>query len=427
MIFCATGDSFINRCIPENDPYIEEIASVIGKAEVRLTNLETTIQDSEGYPAAFSGGTWAKATPAVLDTLKIYGFNLISWANNHTLDYSHGGLIATERHLNRYGFIHAGVGKNLHEASTPKYLECPSGRIALIACVSTFHESWIAGEQRKDEIGRPGVNPLRFETTYIINPKRLNDLKSTAGITNINAEDDLAIEEGFKIPPKEGVFLFGGHQFVAGEQEGKITIPHSGDMKRVTERIKEAVRKADYVLVSIHAHEMKGRSKDQPADYLITFARNCIDAGASAVIGHGPHVLRAIEIYKNRPIFYSIGNFIFHTETVTSQPSDFFEKYGLGAGHNVADALDAMSANYTRGLCVNQRVWESIIPQWCMNNGKLTYLTLHPIELGFELPPYRMGWPRISNTVNILERLAELSKPFGTSITINEFVGNVNL
>jgi poly-gamma-glutamate synthesis protein (capsule biosynthesis protein) len=427
MIFCATGDSFLNRCVPENDPDVGEIASVIGKAEARITNLETTIQDSEGYPAAFSGGTWAKAAPAVLDTLKMYGFNLISWANNHTLDYSHGGLIATQRHLNQYGFVHAGAGKNLHEASTPKYLECPSGRVALIACASTFDPTWIAGEQRKDEIGRPGVNPLRFETTYVISKERLDQLKCTAERTNINTEDEQAIEEGFKIPPKEGVFLFGGHQFVAGDEEGKVTIPHSGDMERVAESIKEAVRKADYVLVSIHAHEMKGRSKDQPAEYLVTFARNCIDAGASAVVGHGPHVLRAIEIYKNCPIFYSTGNFIFHTETVTSQPSDFFEKYGLGPSNNVADALDAMSQNYTRGLCVNPGVWESVIPLWCMKNGRVTDLTLYPIELGFELPPYRMGWPRISKRIDILERLAALSEPFGTSIVLKGSVGKIDL
>ncbi len=44
--------------------------------------------------------------------------------------------------------------------------------------------------------------------------------------------------------------------------------------------------------------------------FLETFSRRCVDAGADAVIGHGPHELRGIEIYHGAPIFYSLGNFL---------------------------------------------------------------------------------------------------------------------
>lgn len=101
-------------------------------------------------------------------------------------------------------------------------------------------------------------------------------------------------------------------------------------------RIDEAKRQADYVLVSIHAHEMEGETKEKPAEFLKTFARACIDQGAHAVIGHGPHIVRGIEIYKNRPIFYSLGNFIFQNDTVSCLPAEFYEKYGLGHDDHIS-------------------------------------------------------------------------------------------
>jgi Bacterial capsule synthesis protein PGA_cap len=48
----------------------------------------------------------------------------------------------------------------------------------------------------------------------------------------------------------------------------------------------------------------------EPRGNLRRWARAVIDAGADAVIGHGPHVLRGVEFYRGRPVFYSLGNFV---------------------------------------------------------------------------------------------------------------------
>jgi poly-gamma-glutamate synthesis protein (capsule biosynthesis protein) len=426
MTFAATGDSFITRRLPSQDSQsFKELASLIHQAEVRFTNFEVTAHHFEGFPSAFSGGTWAIADPAVLQDIKAYGFNLVAWANNHTLDYSYGGLEATERYLNQYGFIHAGVGQNLAEASAPRYLECPSGRVALIAVTATFHESWAAGEQRRDLAGRPGVNPLRFETTYVVSPERLEQLKAIAKVTYINAEHNLAVKEGFAVAEDKDSLTFGKYKFVAGNEEGMVTKPLKKDMQRVLDAIDEAKRQADYVLVSLHAHEMEGEDKSRPAEFLKIFTHACIDHGAHAVIGHGPHILRGIEIYKNRPIFYSLGNFIFQNDTVAKLPADFYEKYGLGHTHNVADALDKRSEGNTKGLGVNPDVWESVIPFWTMENGELKELKLFPIELGYGLPRYTRGWPSLTANSHPLEKLKALSEPFGTEINISGRVGIV--
>lgn len=426
MVFAATGDSFITRPYPNhNDESFCEIQSIIRQAEARFTNLEVTIHDPENFPSAVSGGTWATAPASVLQDIKHYGFNLIAWANNHTLDYSYGGLEVTKRYLDKNKFVHAGVGNNLAEASAPKYLECRSGRVALISITSTFHECWAAGDQRPDVKGRPGVNPLRFETNHVITEEMLEQLKKITEVVDINAENKLAVKEGFLTENDNDTVKFGQYQFARGPKTGTFTKTIKKDFERIEKTINEALRQADYVLISIHSHEMEGDSKDQPAEFLTTFAKDCIDTGAHAVIGHGPHFLRGIEIYKNRPIFYSLGDFIFQNETVPALPADFYEKYGLDHTHTLADALDVRSDNNTKGLGTNPYVWESVIPLWSMENGELTDLTLYPIELGYELPRYRRGWPVLSKNRKILERLNKLSLPFGTDIEIDGYVGKI--
>ncbi|QDS33962.1 CapA family protein [Brevibacillus brevis] len=425
--FTATGDSFITRNLPYRDQAFQEVSSLLHRADVRIANLETTVHDNEGYPSAQSGGTWAMSPPSVLQVMKDYGFNMIGWANNHTLDYLYGGLEATERYLNEYGFVHAGAGKNLAEAGAPRYLECEGARVALIAATSTFHPWWAAGDQRSDSIGRPGINPMRYVMTHHITEEKLADLRAIAESTDINAFNKLLIEEGFMNDPGKEIFLFGNARFMVSDKEGTTTQPHPRDLRRIVKTIEEAKRRADYVIVSIHAHEMKGEEKEVAADFLPAFAKACIDAGAHAVVGHGPHLLRGIEIYNNRPIFYSLGDFIFQTEAVTSQPADFYEHYGLDHTHNVADALEAMSANYTRGLCVHKVVWESVIPLWKMQDGELLELELHPIELGFDQPVHRMGWPKLSGDTSILEGLKTLSESYDTVIEIVDGIGRVRL
>ena len=94
--FTAVGDIFMNRLLPEAGyEGLSELSELISSSEVRFANLETTIHDREGYPFPFSGGTWAMAHPSVLDDLKKYNFNLYNAANNHSMDYSHNGLLAT--------------------------------------------------------------------------------------------------------------------------------------------------------------------------------------------------------------------------------------------------------------------------------------------------------------------------------------------
>ncbi|NMA96362.1 MAG: CapA family protein [Clostridiales bacterium] len=427
MSFVATGDSFITRRLPSKDKSFQEVSSIIKGAEFRFTNLEVTVHKDEGVPYAFSGGTWAKAEPKVLEDIKDYGFNALNIANNHTLDYSSQGLEATQRYLEEYDLFYAGAGKNLAEASRPKYLDCPSGRVAFIAATSSFYASWIAGEQRPEVKGRPGINPLRYETVHYLSEERFQQLKNISQVTGINDARVVSQREGFTLPDPDNVFIFGGHKFSKSEREGLETYPNKTDLNRMINSIGEAKRQADYIIISIHAHPFAGLDKEIPAKFLESFSRACIDAGAHAVLGHGPHILRGIEIYKGRPIFYSLGNFIFQSETVPYLPWDFYEKYGLGFTDNVADALDIRTENDTRGLGADPKVWESVIARWDMKDGIMKRLELYPIEMGYGDPRYKRGWPRLSNNTDILYRLRELSANYGTEIHIEGLNGIINI
>jgi poly-gamma-glutamate synthesis protein (capsule biosynthesis protein) len=417
MTVAATGDSFVTRRIPAGDEAHRELAEWIGRFDVRFTNLEVTAPGTEAFPGAQSGGTWAAAAPPVLGDLRQYGFNALAWANNHTLDYSYGGLEETARQLDRYDWVHAGVGKSLAEAGAIRYMELPAGRAALIAATSTFHESWRAGEQRGDMPGRPGVNPLRFTTTYRISDAQMAQLQAIARETGINDEHDMLAKEGFAAAEPDAI-TFGGHRFVAGDAKGAATRPHPGDMARMLGAIGNAKRQADYVIVSIHSHEIKDGRKDAPADFLREFARRCIDEGAHAVIGHGPHIIRGVELYKNRPILYSLGNFIFQNDSVERLPADFYEKYGLGPEHRTADALDARSGGDTRGLGANPDVWKSVMAGLVFEDGDLVSMEFVPIALGYGTPRYRRGWPRLTDDDGVLVKLKSLSRELGTELTI---------
>ena len=181
MTFIATGDAFTTRRIPADGyPGLEELQEVIGRHDVKFSNLEMTYHDLEGTPAAVSGGTWAMAAPRCLDDMKRYGFNLFTTANNHTGDYGEGGALATIRHLRERDMAFSGTGGNLAEASRPCYLETRKGRVALVSACSTFHIASMAGGQSGEAPGRPGLNPLRFATTYHVTADRFRQVQELA-------------------------------------------------------------------------------------------------------------------------------------------------------------------------------------------------------------------------------------------------------
>lgn len=417
MKILLAGDLFITRRIPQQGyPGFSEIRNFINKHDAKFVNLETTIHDHEGYPSLFPGGTYAMAHPNCLQDVKEFGFNLLNVANNHTMDYCHNGLLATIKHLNDHQFVFAGAGRTLESANAPAYLECETGRVALVGCTSSFHDSDAAGNQSVSMSGRPGVNPLRHKSVYELIPERFEQLESITNELGLNDYHNQAIKEGYLLPRKD--LNIGSFEFVKGKQSGLKTTPWNQDLVRILKSVKEAKKQSDFVIVSLHSHQFKERRKECPPDFIREFAHQCIKVGANVVVGHGPHVLRGIELVDDGVVFYGLGNFLFQNETVSHLPADFYEKYSMPSDETVGSAMDKRSKNNTIGLATNPQAWYSVMPSIEYAQGRIKNIELHPIDLRQELPRSQRGNPVLSKDVEILNDIKELSFAYATTIEL---------
>ena len=361
----------------------------------------------------------------MLGDLFAYGFNTTTFCNNHTMDYAYEGLVKTLEHVEASGLVHSGVGLNLDQASAPAYLDTAEGRVALIgissSCNETYNNVAIAGKQSRRVKGRPGLNQLRVEEVLYVTKEQLETLRSIANETGINAYDDIIRSEGYLPKLAEDAFDFGRNlHFKIGDTARRATSCNKTDLERVERSINEAKLFADYIIIAIHSHQVGGISKEEPAEFLEEFARFAIDKGADAVIGHGPHLLRPIEIYKGRPIFYSLGDFILQNENIPFSPEDAYEAYGLTSDATMHDLFRTRSNGFTRGLQTQRVMFESVIPKWEIKGGKLTSLELVPIELGFGKPRSTNGLPEVTANESILVRLAKMSEKYGTKMEIKD-------
>jgi poly-gamma-glutamate synthesis protein (capsule biosynthesis protein) len=198
-------------------------------------------------------------------------------------------------------------------------------------------------------------------------------------------------------------------------------------MQRIEAEIREAKLQADVVLVSIHSHEYDGDSPNVPAKFLETFSHRCIDAGAQVIIGHGPHELQGIELYNGGVIFYSIGNFIFQTETVSVQPWDAYANRKLPLDMKVGAYMNERSNNGTTGYCVLPEIWNAVMAAWTMEDDQVTEVQLYPVELGQNLPRSQKGVPVMNGSEETLQYLQSLSDPYGTKIEIKDGMGIIRV
>jgi poly-gamma-glutamate capsule biosynthesis protein CapA/YwtB (metallophosphatase superfamily) len=413
-----TGDSIITRklSVYTEAPFLGLIDLIRG-ADAAFTNLEMLFHDYESYPMHQSGGTYMRADPALVRELSWAGFDLVSRANNHAGDYGVEGMRMTSRYVAEAGLVQAGVGDSLEQAREARYLETARGRVALVSVASTFPDHSRASASRGDMPARPGLNPLRFTTTYVLPPNDLAALRSIAKALALNSGDDPA------------ALRFLGGRFVSGGTPAVRTAADEGDLKAIAAVVRGASRLADFTIVTIHAHE-RGASNFEPAEFLPVFAHAMVDAGASVVVGHGPHVLRGIELYKARPILYSLGDFIFQNETLLRLPAENYDQYKLGSDAQVADFNDARSDFDRRGFPAQREIWESVVASLVWQEGALAQLTLHPVTLGFGRPPGERGRPALAEgeeARKIIADVARLSKPFGTTVVIDNGVGRVLL
>lgn len=419
------GDAILTRRVmvfdQPGDPGFAALVKLVRGADAAIINLEESLfrfSEFKGWAEAENGGNWEVAPPEMASELSAMGFDMFARANNHTTDYGVEGMRETNRLLDRLGIPHSGSGNSLGEASRPAYLDTSRGRIALISFTTSFPPMSRAGASRPDMAGRPGVNAVRLNRTIEVDATTFETLRQLAPSWNRSPAPASDVTS-FKLNETAGATEVKKSDRIAATER-----VDARDRDRVLREIRNAVRLSDLVVVSVHGHQ-PGNFSVEPPDWMKELARACLDAGASIVAVHGPHQLRGIEIYKEKPILYSIGNFFLQTETIDPEPADRYEAAGLGPDALVSDYLVARE-HETKGFPSSPKWYESVLALVTFEKGAISELRLVPLDLGQKMPLPQRGTARLAEgekARSILERLQGLSAPFGTRFEIESGVG----
>ena len=359
-----TGQSMIRSDLRINTPTAVAAISPLLKGDVIFTNFEATVIEKE---QSIRDGRFL-SPPGALDALQALGFNLVALSDNHSFDLKVAGVQNTLREVKSRNLAHAGIGNTLEEAAAPGYLHTAKGTVALVAMASG-----LIAEGGSATATRPGVNELR-------------------------------VEAGGK--PNESTSLLPSEP---GNE------PNAEDKQRILQSIREARQHADLVIVYEHNHVFLNRpfgalfgeelpERLAPADWLKKWTHDEIDAGADIVVMHGAPLLHGVEIYRGRPIFFDLGNFIFN--------------------------LPPTNTNLEEPI-----IWESAVAHVEFQGKNLRSIAFQPIvmnKIGQGQPDTQdehtnnlylqtRGLPKLATGDQaryILERLADASRPFGTTVEV---------
>ncbi|EJN02907.1 CapA family protein [Herbaspirillum sp. YR522] len=413
-----------------------DLLALLRNADVTFGNFEGTAIDLRkfgGSPSALSGGSWLISTPAVAADLQQMGFDMVSLANNHSTDWGVEGMRYTSMLFEQAGVAHAGTGETLAQARAPALLTLPTARVSLVALASRFEANARAIDPLGQIPGRAGLNALRTTRFVLVSPERL---KVLAGIRD-------ALPQGMMrrsilaADQKNGTVTLFDVKYRASTGLAEEAVDFTWtmderDRKGILFNVRQAKQTSDFSVVSMHTHE-PGNYCQTPPDFMPTIARQAIDEGADAFFGHGPHQLRGIEIYKGRPIYYSLGNFFFMENQQQPITRDEYEKDKVEP-MSMTEA-EFMEHRRVHGVFKDQIWFESVVAvNRYRGDGQLDSIELHPIEMHWGdtggARDADRGIPRIAHGADaqrILERLQGLSRAYGTEIVIRDEVGHIAL
>jgi poly-gamma-glutamate synthesis protein (capsule biosynthesis protein) len=233
-------------------------SGVLRSAALTFGQLETTISD-RGAPVP-NAKLAMRAPPGLAPALAGAGFDVMSFAGNHCLDWGFDAFDDTLAHIAGAGIALCGAGPSSAEAWRPALAAAGRARVATIAASSILPEGYAATADRR------GCAPLRAHTVY-----------------------EMIEHDQPGTPPRIRTFA------------------DRADKAALLAAIRAARAECDILLLSLHwgIHMVKGSL----ADYQREVAHEAIDAGVDAIFGHHPHIMKGVEFHRGRPIFYSLGNF----------------------------------------------------------------------------------------------------------------------
>jgi poly-gamma-glutamate synthesis protein (capsule biosynthesis protein) len=403
------------------DPALQAVAKHFREADLGFANMEGSLfnlSTFKGWQAAENGGGYPIAPAVLAKDLKSLGITVVSKANNHATDWGTEGLVATLESLKAAGVVQAGAGMTLAQALAPAYLNTPKGVVAFVDTASTFTPMSVACPPPNSRYGRyargcPGISALHVREVHLLPFAQFDKLRSLlGGLRVMSPRQAWSGELGSALAGQgTGDFMVGNTAFRGAPARGLIWEMKPRDFDAVIDSIRQARERANFVLFSIHAHEItpyanpsEGNDFDtaRPASFEPILFHAAIDAGADAVVRNGPHVLGGIEIYKGKPIFYGLGSL-------------FFEFGGSRSYQVPGGPL----------LRFSDAWFQTIVPVTTYRHGKMSEIRLYPVMI--ESSHARTdGRPRpadVAQAQEILERVRALSVRYGTRIRIVNGIG----
>lgn len=268
LSICCVGDLILDEPGPIS-PYFDDCREVLKAQDILIGHVETP-HTTRNLPSCIDIQA-PPSKPEHLEPLRAVGFDVATVAGNHLYDCGPYGVIDTVEKLKKLGIQPVGGGANIAEAKKPAILEKNRLKVGVLSYNATGPKLGWAMSQK------PGANYVSVETSYV--PAR--DMPGC--------------------PAKVYTFLW----------------PES--LKQFQEEVSALRQQVDVVVVCLH----KGNGGDHPRldTYEQPLCYAAIDAGADIIFAHHHHVLKGVELYKDRPIYHGLGNFVCVT-------------YAMTAGHN---------------------------------------------------------------------------------------------
>jgi poly-gamma-glutamate capsule biosynthesis protein CapA/YwtB (metallophosphatase superfamily) len=316
----ACGDVGAKRT--DCDSIFAGCAPALHQADLCFAQLETTI--SERGAKAPNARLAMRSPPAMAAAARAAGIDVMSFAGNHCLDFGYEAFADTLQHAAAAGITLCGAGETLESARRAALLEVSGVKVAMLAASSILPEGYAA------EIDKAGCAPLRAHTLYE------------------------------PIEPDQ-----------PGTPARVKSFADRGDLEALRNGIRAARGVADVVLVSLHWGIHMVRSV--LADYQAEIAHAAIEAGADAILGHHPHLLKGVEFYRGRPIFYSLGNFAIEQphiwDPAITRSASFRNLVGLNPTWNMAQVYMLPPVTRMTGIAKLVRVahdqWDvRFLPAW---------------------------------------------------------------
>lgn len=254
--FAAIGD--VATAADNSEAVFDNVREVLRGADLRFAQCERVYSERGSFQQQ-GLAPHVRQHPRSANAFKSVPFDVVGTGSNHTGDWGPEAAEDTIDAFHRLGIATIGSGRNIHEARKEIVFERNGVTVTFLGYVSVMLPQYWATETRA------GSTPMRAHTFY----------------------------EPYEYQP--------------GSPPRIVTIPHAKDLELLLEDIARAKRAADVVVASFHwgVHY----TARPIADYQQTVAHAAIDAGASVILGHHPHILQPIELYKGAVIFYSLGNF----------------------------------------------------------------------------------------------------------------------